>query len=275
MKFLSKIGEFFMSLFDLIGAFVIRLTKIPEDIQKFNLDTNRKSNSNQSTFKEIIVKNIDTHKDILTTNNISNSDALKNYFTYSSKEKENLVLKLQLASGMFLVLAILNTFNYVQFYIFVILGLLLVAYLVYLLFTKIKVVYAHDFAAYRDFFLMYVAIGIIIVFISYTPSLMSVIYFEYLPTVSILFYTIILVMAVFVIFRLKYSRDYTFGIVLDSGSKTANVRVDYDICSNVKPDIYIVQNPVSAKDGDIVKITVEGKILSSSGNRPTTIKEIL
>ena len=68
------------------------------------------------------------------------------------------------------------------------------------------------------------------------------------------------VLAVFLIFRLRYYRNFTFGTVIEGGKNTAYVKVEYDIRSNVKPDIYIVENNVGAVEGDYVKLQLEAKI---------------
>lgn len=131
--------------------------------------------------------------------------------------------------------------------------------------------YSEDFNAYRDFFLMYIAAGIILVLISYNQDLMSVLSFPFLPSASILIYALILVAAIFLIFRIRYHRDFTYGTVIESGKKTAYVKVDYDIRSNVKPDIYIVQNDINAKEDDAVMLRIEEKIISTGGNKPISI----
>jgi uncharacterized membrane protein len=79
---------------------------------------------------------------------------------------------------------------------------------------------------------------------------------------------------VFLIFRIKYSRDFTFGRVVEAGEKTAYVKVDYDIRSNVKPDLYIVDNLYGAKTGDDVKLKVDGNIISG-GNKPVSILAVM
>ena len=53
------------------------------------------------------------------------------------------------------------------------------------------------------------------------------------------------------------------------------LRLDYDICSNIKPDIYIVDNSYGASDGNKVKLQIEEKFLSMSGNKPSSIIDIL
>ncbi|MCE5214749.1 MAG: DUF2101 family protein, partial [Methanobacterium sp.] len=157
---------------------------------------------------------------------------------------------------------------------FLIVGGLTVAFIIYLLFNRVKMMYPDDFNAYRDFFLMYLAVGIIIVLVSGNSNLIMAFSFQALPSLSVLIYAIIAVVVVFLVFRIRYSRNFTFGTVLEAGKNTAHVKVEYDIRSNVKPDIYLVENNVGALVGDTVTLKIEEKIFSTSGNRPTGILEV-
>ena len=199
---------------------------------------------------------------------ISNVQLSENF---TSEEKERTILQLQILSGAFLVISILYIFNFLSFSIYGILGVLLVAYFLYLLFNKVKLMYSEDFSAYRDFFLMYIAAGIILVLISYNQDLVMAFSFSFLPSASILIFAVILVAAIFLIFRIRYHRNYTFGRVIEAGKKTAYVKVDYDIRSNVKPDIYIVENKVDATENDKVKLQIDEKLFSTGGNKPISI----
>ena len=62
---------------------------------------------------------------------------------------------------------------------------------------------------------------------------------------------------------------------MEAGEKTAHVKLEYDIRSNVKPDLYIVGNKSQAVVGDIVKVKVDEKLLNTQGNKPTEIIEVL
>ena len=86
-----------------------------------------------------------------------------------------------------------------------------VAYILYILFSKIKLMFKADFNAYRDFFLMYIAVGIILVLVGTNPNFMMSFSFEFLPSLSILIFAVIAVIAVFLIFRIKYHRNFTYG----------------------------------------------------------------
>jgi uncharacterized membrane protein len=133
--------------------------------------------------------------------------------------------------------------------------------------------YSTDFPAYRDFFLMYVAVGIILALVNTNSNFVMAFSFQLLPSLTVLIFAVVAVLAVFLIFRLRYYRNYTYGVVLEEGKNTAYVKVEYDIRSNVKPDIYIVENRYGAVEGETVKLQLEEKIMSMSGNRPVSIME--
>jgi len=117
-------------------------------------------------------------------------------------------------------------------------------------------------------------VGVIIVLVSGNSSLVMAFSFQALPSLSILIYAIIAVIAVFLIFRMKYYRNYTYGTVLEAGKNTAHIKIEYDIRSNVKPDIYLVENKIGAQDGDKVKIKIEDKVINTGGNKPLEIMEV-
>jgi uncharacterized membrane protein len=120
---------------------------------------------------------------------------------------------------------------------------------------------------------MYLAVGIILVIVGNNSNFMMAFSFQFLPSLTVLIFAVIAVVALFLIFRIRYSRDFTYGVVVDTGKKTAHVKIDYDIRSNVKPDMYIVDNSYGAKEGDQVRVKVNEKIFSTDGNKPTSIIE--
>ena len=77
----------------------------------------------------------------------------------------------------------------------------------------------------------------------------------------------------FIGFRLKYGRNYTYGIVERVHGRMAAVRVGYDICSNVKAGIYLVENLVGAKKGNAVKLNVDRPMLGLRGSKVKAILE--
>ena len=292
MKIFAKFGGLILRIFDIIGAVILGIPKIPEKLR--GIDTNNikskvdkesiKGNINRikETGLEISEAGISKVSDIKTVEDTHserkiNENSVSKFISgeFTSKEKERTVFQLQLVSIGFLALSIIYLFNFLSFVIYCILGVILVGYILYILSSKVKSMYTADFNAYRDFFLMYVAAGVILVLVGSNSSLVMAFSFEFFPSLTILVFAVILAVAVFLIFRIRYHRDYTYGTVIETGKKTAYVQVDYDICSNVKPDIYVVDNNHGAEEGEYVKLQIEEKLLSNSGNKPVSIIETL
>ncbi|WP_308572360.1 DUF2101 family protein [uncultured Methanobacterium sp.] len=266
---------------------IISIPKIPQKLR--NIDRRQiQEKINTEQLKENVshVKDkLDTNKyqrdtppkesEIPETNSEANesSDILLISTPFTSKEKEDTIFRLQLLSSGFIILSVIYLFNFLSFIIYGILGVLLVGYIIYLLFNRVKVMYGSEFPAYRDFFLMYIAVGIILVIVGNNPALVTTFSLSYFPSLTIFIFAIIAVAIVYLLFRIRYHRDFTYGVVIETGEKMAYVKVEYDIRSNVKPDIYVVENDYGALDGDTVKLETEKKILSNSGNKPIRIIE--
>lgn len=298
MGIFARFGEFIIKLFSFVGMLILSIPKIPQKIRNINTNRVRKkidsrmvkdnisrirSEVGGGTETSSVENNIPTPtpaKSIKTptadgsTMKGADSDVILISGVYTSEEKERSVLQLQIASAAFIVLSILYVFNFLPLIMFIIIGILMAAFILYMLFTKIKKMYLRDFSAYRDFFLMYLAVGVIIVLVSGNSSLVMAFSFQSLPSLSVLIYAVIAVVAVFLIFRMRYYRNFTYGVVLEAGKKTAHVKVEYDIRSNVKPDLYLVENNQGAVEGDTVKLRIEEKLLSTGGNKPLEITEV-
>ncbi len=293
MSFFSIIGEVVLTICSYIGAVIYAIIHLPSTLRQ--IDTGRIRESGSKTIKK--AQNIDTSQISDRLNNITskieekkeesgivfperkNSDKdtdsimFKNYNPYSAKEKENAVLKLQISSAVFVITCILYIFKFIGFWIFLLLGLLLCAFIIYSLYKDIKVLYPDDFNAYRDFFGLYILIGIILVFVGNSSQLSLAFPFEFFPSFSILIFAIIGVVILFLLFRIKYHRDYVIGEIIDLSSNTAHVRIDYDIRSNVKPDLYIVERPenLDIEVHDLVKIQIDNSLFNLKGNKPVEI----
>lgn len=273
MKIFAKFGELILKLFDLIGALILEIPNIPDRIRR--IDTkNIKDKVSKVSYDVKSVREFKKEEVKETTKTELVKPEIEIIRTFTPQEKESTIFRLQIISAVFLVISILHIFNFLSFIVYVLAGSLLVLYLIYILFSKVKLMYAEDFNAYRDFFLMYIAVGVILVLVSSNVHFTMAFPFEFLPSLSVLIFAIIAVFAVFLIFRIRYHRNYTYGQVIESGEKTAYVRVDYDICSNVKPDIYLVENEVGASEGERVKLQIEEKFLSTGGSRPVRIIEV-
>jgi len=294
----AKFGDLIIKLFSFVGMLILSIPKIPEKIRNINTSGIRDKIGTESVKGNIsrIRNEVGGVKDTYSRENYSrpehartsgepgahleDSGDLKDpgviliSGTYTSEEKERTILILQIASAAFIVVSIFYVFNFLSLILFLILGGLIGAFVIYILYNRVTKMYRRDFNAYRDFFLLYLAVGIVIVLVSSNPNLTMAFSFQSLPSLSVLIYAIIAVAAVFLIFRIKYHRNYTFGTVLEAGENTAHVKVEYDIRSNVKPDIYLVENRPGAVTGDIVKLKIEEKIISTGGNKPLEILEV-
>ena len=287
MNIFAKFGELILKLIDIIGMLILAIPKIPQLIMNINTD-DIKDKMDSEEIKENVSKitnniNISGFKEaynnqkqaVQSTNKREDSNPVYISGNFTSEEKESTVLHLQIAGAGFLVFSILEIFNFLSLTLFIILGGLTAAFIIYVLFTKVKLMYQEDFNAYRDFFLMYLAVGIILIIVSGNPSLTMAFTYQFFPSLSVLIYAVIAVVAVFLIFRIRYSRKFTYGIVMETGKNIAHVKIEYDIRSNVKPDLYLVENNQGAVDGDMVKVKVEEKLLNTQGNKPIEIIEVL
>ncbi|MFY9637908.1 MAG: DUF2101 family protein [Methanobacterium sp.] len=306
MNFFNKIGHYIIIAFNLVGMFILFIPKIPDKLRNIDsneirdkIDTENLKNNisrikddvgfdekisrirDEVGFDEKVSRITGTenspkssrrpviHKD----DEESDSGVIMIGGAFTSEEKERTILILQILSAAFVVVSILSIFNFISFIIYLILGVIIVGYILYLLYNKVKLMYRNDFPAYRDFFLMYIAVGIILVLLNSNSNFVMAFSFQSLPSLSVLIFAVIAVIAVFLIYRIRYYRNFTYGTVIEGGKNTAYVKVEYDIRSNVKPDIYIVENRVGAVEGELVKLKLEEKLLSTSGNKPIRIIE--
>lgn len=292
MGIFAKFGDFIIKLFSFVGMLILSIPKIPEKIRNINTSGIRDKIDTESVKGNIsrIRNEVGGVKDTYSRENYSRPEHVRTSGesgvhledpgvilisgTYTSEEKERTILILQIASAAFIVVSIFYVFNFLSLILFLILGGLIGAFVIYMLYNRVTKMYRRDFNAYRDFFLLYLAVGVVIVLVSSNPNLTMAFSFQSLPSLSVLIYAIIAVVAVFLIFRIKYHRNYTFGTVLEAGENTAHVKVEYDIRSNVKPDIYLVENRPGAVTGDTVKLKIEEKIISTGGNKPLEILEV-
>jgi uncharacterized membrane protein len=154
--------------------------------------------------------------------------------------------------------------------IFISILLAVSVFMVYLTMTQIKRAFEMDYPAYRSFMFMCLAIAWVFIItlrhlpIEFSPQSAQMAIIP--PFVSILF-----VVVAFTVFRLKYGRNFTHGVVEQVQGHRAVVRVGYDIRSNVKAGLYPVESFVRIKRGDMVKLNLERSILGLRGSRIRTI----
>ncbi|MDD1763173.1 MAG: DUF2101 family protein [Methanobacteriaceae archaeon] len=287
MGIFSKFGELIINFFSLIGDLIFAIIHLPERIRgldreevkgKIKTDKIKAKIKETPNRAEAVVRDLKTTTKTTADSTIhkkSDDDTLLISVPFTSEDKERTIFILQIVSAGFLIVSMLYLFNFFSFIIYIILSVLLAGYVIYVLFKKVKLMYGPDFPAYRDFFLMYIVVGVILVLVGTNSYFVMAFSFQFFPSLSILIFAVVAVALVFLIFRIKYSRDFTFGKVVEAGENTAYVKVDYDIRSNVKPDLYIVDNHYGAKNGDDVKLKVDAKILSGSGNKPVSIIGIM
>lgn len=295
MSFFAKFGDLIIKIFSLIGNLILSIPKLPQKLR--NVEGDRlKEKINTSNLKGNVSKvkdnlGIDEKVSRITTKEATTSkvsqqgrthtsretsegsDVILISAPFTSKEKEDTIFRLQILSAGFLVFSVIYLFNFLSIILYGIIAIVLASYIIYLLYSRVKLMYGSEFPAYRDFFLMYLAVGIILVIVGTNSNLLMAFSLSYFPSLTILIFAVIAVAVVYLIFRIRYHRDFTYGTVIESGEKMAYVKVEFDIRSNVKPDIYIVENIAGASDGDIVKLKTEKKIFSSSGNKPISIME--
>ncbi|MGJ7027863.1 MULTISPECIES: DUF2101 family protein [Methanothermobacter] len=292
MGFFSRLGKAVITLFNIIGTVIFWIIELPGVIRQLpsiiregvsGVDMNgimeRVHERTRGLAREINTGQDEEIQEILEEARNHNIDIPRDDAPiiiksqgFDPSEKENAVLKLQIAASLFIIASIVYVFNFISIIIFVPVALILVALVVYILYRQIRVMYPADFEAYRDFFFMYMAVGLVIIIVSGNPFLTMAFPFLFFPSLTIFIFAVLAAAAVFLIFRIRYVRDYTFGEVIDAGENTSYVRVDYDIRSNVKPDVYIVENNgFDVRVHDTVKLAVDGSIMSMRGNRPIRI----
>ena len=291
MSLFNTLGHYIIKLFSFTGMLIMAIPKIPYMIRNINSNDIRERIDTENLKGNIsrirddvgldeklsrITNSGYNSKTVNKSGNDENSDSgiIMIGGSFTSEEKERTVLILQILSAAFVVVSILSIFHFISIIIYVPLGVIIVGSIIYLLYNRIKLMYSsEDFPAYRDFFLMYVAVGIILVLLNTNSNFVMAFSFQLLPSLSVLIFAVVAVLAVFLIFRLRYYRNFTYGTVLEGGNNTAYVKVEYDIRSNVKPDIYIVENRIGAVEGDNVKLKLEEKLMSMGGNKPVSILE--
>ncbi|BDH79372.1 MAG TPA: DUF2101 family protein [Methanothermobacter sp.] len=266
MGFFSKLGEIVITLFNLLGTLILELVKLPKKIKSEDiLEKISRIKYEARTLKSPKVKGIRGEGEDSPVETVSSGIGA----SFDPSEKENTVLRLQVAAAGFIITSILYAFNIIPLLIFLMVGVLLIILIIYILYYRVRLMYPQDFNAYRDFFLMYIAVGFLVIIVANNPLIYSLFSFMLLPSLGVLIFALIAVATIFIVFRIRYHREYTFGEVIEAGENTSQVRVDYDIRSNVKPDIYIVENnKFKVKEHDIVKLAIES---SWGGNKPKKI----
>ena len=184
---------------------------------------------------------------------------------------EYVMLKVQLAiMALFVAAVVYLVFLPGENLVFMALLLVPSAYLAYLAGTQLRRAFARDYPAYRSFVAMCIAIAwVFVLLLKFSPITFSMETLQ-LAMISPLL-AVGFVAVAFGAFRFKYGRNYTYGLVEEARGRHAVVRVSYDIRSNVKADLYTVDNFANVKRGDVVKVSVERPMLGLRGSRVRAI----
>ena len=184
--------------------------------------------------------------------------------------RDYVVLKAQVSNFLFFLVAVLLIFDFLRWSLA--LPLLLLAGLASLsmVLGQVKEHFADDYPPYRDFFLAYFSITLLLLLLK---LLVPSVDWRY-PYVHMLLASVGGVVAFSAYFRRRYSRDYTYGTVVGGGS-IARVKVNYDIRAGVKPGVHALPNEVGATKGDRVKLKVERSLFNLRGNRVVEILEVV
>lgn len=136
---------------------------------------------------------------------------------------------------------------------------------------QLKDAFRFDYNAYRAFIL----ICIILVWVAvsvfyYFPPIFTQ------PALNALTPPIllsVLVLVSFAIFRIKYGREHTYGLVKEVKNDNVKVKTKYDIRSNTKQGEKFLETITPVKEGDVVKISVNKPLLGLRGSEKEKITE--
>ncbi len=149
--------------------------------------------------------------------------------------------------------------------------IILTIYLILIAKSELKKAFICDFSAYRSFIGICVSLAWGAVFLlEYFPPIFSS------NLLRILFPIVIVILGAvfaFVAFRVRYGRDYTYGIIQDLKGEKAKVKIGYDLRSNVKQGIYFLDSYVPVSKGDVVEVKVDRSTLGLRGSKAEAIVE--
>lgn len=167
---------------------------------------------------------------------------------------EYVMLKLQLSLLSLLLLAALSPLLPPPS---LLLMLLLTLYPLHLSLTQLRRAFREDYAAYLSFSLLGLSFAWLLSALRLAgPSLL-------LPPALILLFLLS-----YALHRWKYGRDFTYGVVEEVRGRRAIVRVGYDLRSNVKPGLYLVESLVPLRRGERVRVSVERGFFGVRGSTP-------
>ena len=194
----------------------------------------------------------------------------EHFYPYFERRKieqnDYTVFKLQLLSALFLVLTTLFIISALGGRKYIAFGGVLLATTLFILATTVHSDF-EDYPAYRDFFLSYFLLAIVLAAIKVKKPFITIGFpFMHFAAVAIIGAAVI-----YSYFNKKHGRNYTFGQIILEQSTNVDVKLKYDIRSNTKPQTVQLHNTMNAREGDTVKVRVEKGAFSIRGSRPAEI----
>lgn len=179
-------------------------------------------------------------------------------------QRDYTVLKAQVGALLFLFFSVVYVFGFISGRAYA--ASLLIGVYPVLLFSKLREFYHDDYPAYRDFFLGYITIALLLVIIKTVKPLGHPIF----PNLHLVVFSILYITAFSYFFKKKYGRNYTYGKVIEGGSP-ARVKLHYDLRASVKPAVALLENDAGVKEGDIVVLEVDSSVLNLRGRKALRI----
>lgn len=177
---------------------------------------------------------------------------------------EYVVLKLQLSLILLFLLSVL----YLLFLPpppFLVPMVLLTLYLLHLSLAELRRAFKKDYPAYLSFSLLGLSFAWLLLTLRLWPPRPLT---EPYPSLLLPLALILLFLLSYTLHRWKYGRDFTHGVVEGVKGRKVLVRVGYDLRSNVKPGLYLVESLVPVRKGERVRVGVERGLFGMRGSTP-------
>jgi uncharacterized membrane protein len=168
---------------------------------------------------------------------------------------EYVILKVQVAFLLSLLFAVCAIFSF-----WLVLPLALVSVYLLSLLPQLKTAFGEDYPAYRFFLFLCFLLPWFLFLTRFGPLFVLAGLGFLLVSVSI--------------FRIRYGREFTYGVVEKIMGGKALVRVGYDIRSDTKAGLYLAEAPLKVKKGQKVKVRVERPLFGLKGSKVGPIIEV-
>ncbi len=178
---------------------------------------------------------------------------------------EYVVLKLQLSLILLFLLSVLYLFLLPPPFLLLTCMVLLTLYLLHLSLTQLRRAFREDYPAYLSFSLLGLSFAWLLLTLRlWPPHLLT----EPYPSLLLPLALILLFLLSYSLHRWKYGREFTYGVVEEVRGRRAMVRVGYDLRSNAKPGLYLVESLVPLRKGERVRVSVERGLFGMRGSTP-------